>query len=433
MEPGDFLVYLAILAAGFGHLSEIQLHRTPYRSLHDGQGALFDQVKVRYWSAADVDPISLIQSSLIISSWSPAPPAPIHENNSYWVDLAFKHANSVQLWSGSSAECSRRRLLWWCCIVRDRHLAVVLRRPYRLHNITTTGELPSYGDFSIEATEPSFLDLPSKRLAMLSFVWLCRLSEIMARIAHFQRQFRFSLEWNGTVDVSSGSEEIYDLDRQLDEWRSNFEASMSERDEARQAVFAPSVTLLRIVSYSLVTVLYQFYFLLHRRDIETGAGFKPDPLERIKEGSYRVAINLEIIRSNDSSDDIPLWIVGWLVLPLIVYQVTEYMEESLLLKDILKFFLKRLARRCSGAHTISQTVLKVVKAVAEGVNASTEEDFPTMIFGINSTVVGQEKTSALDLAKWKREAKILAISLSLCDPALEHNAVPDQSRVAEMF
>lgn len=116
-----------------------------------------------------------------------------------------------------------------------------------------------------------------------------------------------------------------------------------------------------------------------------------------------------------------------------MYQVTEYMEESLLLKDILKFFLKRLARRCSGAHTISQTVLEVVKAVAEGVNASTEEDFPTMIFGINSTVVGQEKTSALDLAKWKREAKILAISLSLCDPALEHNAVPDQSRVAEMF
>lgn len=63
------------------------------------------------------------------------------------------------------------------------------------------------------------------------------------------------------------------------------------------------------ISSSLVTVLYQFYFLLHRRDIETGAGFKPDPLERIKEGSYRVAINLEIIRSNDGSDDIPLWML----------------------------------------------------------------------------------------------------------------------------
>ena len=108
------------------------------------------------------------------------------------------------------------------------------------------------------------------------------------------------------------------------------------------------------------------------------------------------------------------------------------MEESLPLKDILNFFLKRLARRGSGAHTISQTVLKVVKAVAEGVNASDEEEFPTMMSG-NGTVVGQEKTSALNLAKWKREAKILVISLSLCDPALEHNAVPDQSRVAGMF
>ncbi|PVH69062.1 hypothetical protein DL98DRAFT_661875 [Cadophora sp. DSE1049] len=443
MEPGDFLIYLAVLAAGFGHLSEIQLHRTPYRSLHDGQGALFDQVK------ASLHPL-LIKSfgfdlghdfnrsvSLIISLWSPAPPAPIQENNSFWVDLAFKHANAAKLWdtreSGFLAGFCRRRVLWWCCIVRDRHLVVVLRRPYRLHHITATAVLPSERDFGIEATEPSFMDLPLKHLAILSFVWLCRLSEIMARIANFQRQVvQVFARWNGTVDVSSGFEEIYDLDRQLDQWRSNFETSVSEKTEAEEVLFAPSVTLLRIISYSLVTVLYQFSFLLHRRDIERGISFKPDPLQRMKEGSYRVAINLEIIKANDGCDDIPLWALGWFVLPLTVYQVSEHMEQNLPLRDILMFFMKRLTRRCSGAHTISQTVAKVVKAVAERINASALMDSSGMMSGIPpGGTVREEITSTLDSTRWQREAKILAISLGLCDPALEHNAIPDQSRVAE--
>ncbi|KAH7409041.1 hypothetical protein BKA64DRAFT_664044 [Cadophora sp. MPI-SDFR-AT-0126] len=435
MEPGDFLIYLAILAAGFGHLSEIQLHRTPYRSLHDGQGALFDQVKVRYWSAVDIDPVLLTQVTLIISLWSPAPPAPIQENNSFWVDLAFKHANTAKLWdtreSGSSADFYRRRVLWWCCIVRDRHLAVVLRRPYRLHHIPAITDLPSKRDFGIEAMDSSFVELSLKHLAILSFVWFCRLSEIMARIANFQRQFRFSLEWNGAVDGPSGFAEIYELDRQLGQWRSSFENAVAEENDVSQVVFAPSVTLLRMISYSLVTVLYQFYFLLHRRDIE-GAGLKPDPLERMKDASYRVALSLEVVRANDGSDDIPLWVLGWFVLPLAVYQVSEQMEANLPLKDVLMFFMKRLTRRCSGAHTISQTVIKVVKAVAERVNASASIDSSGMLTDMSPNgTVREGNTSALNSARWQREAKILAISLGLCDPALEHNAIPDQSKVAE--
>ncbi|KAG4442788.1 hypothetical protein IFR05_001734 [Cadophora sp. M221] len=434
MNQGDFLIYLSILAAGFAHLTEIQLQRTPYRSIHDGQGALYDQVKARYWAATMIDPVVLTQVALIITLWSPGPPAPTEENNSYWLDIAFKHAYTFKLWDFRKFEApkfARCRVLWWCCVVRDRHLALILRRPHRLHNITINVDLPSESDFGLEATEPSFVELPSKRLAMLSFTWLCKLSEIMARIANFQRQFRFSLEWNGTVDSYSGFQEVSKLDQQLDQWRGAFENSVSGGSDARKVSFSPPVTLLRIISYSTVTILYQFYFLLHRRDIETGSDLKPDPLERIKECSYYVAKNLEVVKSKDGIDDIPLWTLGCFVLPFTVYQVSEQIEESLPLKELLTFFIKKLTRRSSGAHTISQTVVRLVKAVVDDVNDSYLEDTS----GLSSDTKMGDTTSncsrpVMGSTRWQREARILAIALSLLDSSLEHNSIPDQSRIA---
>lgn len=70
----------------------------------------------------------------------------------------------------------------------------------------------------------------------------------MARIANFQRQFRFSLEWNGTVDSSSGFEEISKPDQQLDQWTGAFENFASSGSDARKVSFSPPVTLLRIIN-----------------------------------------------------------------------------------------------------------------------------------------------------------------------------------------
>lgn len=147
----------------------------------------------------------------------------------------------------------------------------------------------------------------------------------------------------------------------------------------------------RHASVSTVTILYQFYFLLHRRDTETGSSLKPDPLEQIKECFYQVAKNLEVVKSKDGIDDIPLWTLvhpicmsaespfpllrlGCFVLPLAVYQVSEQIEERLRLKDLLMFFIKKLTRRSSGAHALSQAVTRLVKAVADDVNESCLED-----------------------------------------------------------
>lgn len=117
--------------------------------------------------------------------------------------------------------------------------------------------------------------------------------------------------------------------------------------------------------------------------------------------------------------------MGWFVLPLTVYQVSEYIDQSLPLKDVILSFMKKLARRSSGAHVISQTFVNVVKEIGAGVSDSNSGRFPGALSGtqIDETTLGNNPPD-LESAKWQREARILADSLRVLDSALEHNSVP---------
>ena len=143
----------------------------------------------RYWSQHTDDPVVLTQIRLIISLWSPEPAGV--QNNSYWINLAFSHANADELWKARpniAGRPCRRRLLWWCCLVRNRILALGMRRPYRLHRGPSEEDMFSQLDFSFEATSYPSVELQLKQIATLAFLWLCKLSEIMAAIAVFQQR-----------------------------------------------------------------------------------------------------------------------------------------------------------------------------------------------------------------------------------------------------
>lgn len=188
--------------------------------------------------------------SLIISLWSPDSPNPGFQNNSYWLDMAFKHADSANLWAlqaTGDTPPNRYRLLCWCCIVRDRHLALVMRRPYRLHKVPVECTIVTEFDFGIEAYNPSFSSLPSKQMAMFAFIWLCKLSEIMATIAVFQQQAKFSRDWTGCVGSSCDLDKAYAFDQNLEVWTADFEYAVSDRLRNNTPCFSIPCTLLRMI------------------------------------------------------------------------------------------------------------------------------------------------------------------------------------------
>lgn len=105
-----------------------------------------------------------------------------------------------------------------------------MRRPYRLHRGPCEEELLLPLDFGLKATVYVVPEIQSRQIATLSFIWLCKLSEIMAAIAVFQQRTRFSREWNGESIGSSISEldEVIVFDREIRKWKDDFETDVLE-------------------------------------------------------------------------------------------------------------------------------------------------------------------------------------------------------------
>jgi hypothetical protein len=131
-------------------------------------------------------------------------------------------------------------------------LALGMRRPYRLHRGPFEEDLISELDFSFETASYLATEIHSKRIVIFAFIWLCKLSEIMAAIAVFQRQSKFSREWNGVQVGNNTSEldEVIAFDQEIKKWKDEFE-------DALEVLWGPSlcntqdiplpVSILRIV------------------------------------------------------------------------------------------------------------------------------------------------------------------------------------------
>lgn len=143
------------------------------------------------------DHMVLTQIALLLTYWSPFDAE--YKVNNYWVDRAFFHARAMRLQefqTDCGVSSSRRRIVWWCCLLRDRLVAMGLRRPYRLQEAKSTWPVVDKSDFGLEVMFPKFISVDTKRAMIDSFIWLCKLSDIMRDLSVFHESNRFDREWS---------------------------------------------------------------------------------------------------------------------------------------------------------------------------------------------------------------------------------------------
>lgn len=456
MDAGEFAVYQGVLCAGFAHLSEAQVRLTPYRSVLEGQEAQVDQLKARYWSQLTTDQVVLTQICLILSLWSPGWIG--IQNNSYWLDMAFKHATSERLWESRSDDPNntedrnnRNRLLWWCCLIRDRVLALGMRRPHRLHKAPslTYDHLITCSDFGLEAQYPSYLDIESKQLSMLSFIWFCKLSKIMARIAVVKGRMRFERDWDGNsgadqdeARVEKGLKEMDGFERELRGWLEGFEGVVEERLGLSREVgggvdggVPVAVSTLRIMVHSLRAGLYQPYLHLPPTH-PTLQKASIDPLQRMKDGARKVAVTCRDVMGSKKCDAIPTWLVSWVTLPVAVYHVHQLIRQNSTPDQVLMPFLAQLVRRTSGALMLLRTVRAATRDFLEKITEEGEDEVEGRKVGEKENEGGKMKGAGemrlrfvyegfegneRDEDSRGAEARLLACVARVVDEALELN------------
>ena len=221
MKAPQQLLLHAMHFVAFGHLSDVQLLQTPFKSIAEGQTALFRIVRTSYHLHSKAsDPMILAQVALLLSSWSPYDNS--IEVNSFWVEHAIRHAQASGCFETYST--GQEQVIGWCCFVRNRSIALGLRRPHLLCDVHP-GRMLEPEDFQLVMGTPESSWMESDWCAIWSFIFLCRLSEIMAAVIKSRTTVQWVPWWKKPhmMGQISRVDNVTQLEKQLDSWEHDFD------------------------------------------------------------------------------------------------------------------------------------------------------------------------------------------------------------------
>lgn len=194
-SPVSLLVFQSMMLAASPYCD---LFSPGMKDGKDTRKMLYERCKTLHDFGIESDQLSILQSAVLMSFWD-GDSGQIRDSY-YWIGIATMHSNGMGLYldptTGPSTD-SRQKVLkrtWWSLMIRDRLLAVALRRP--VQNKTTASDVPmlQMDDFEMESlleTVQSNLTIEELNLQTLEVVMGCcmalaQLSEYIDKILSIQ-------------------------------------------------------------------------------------------------------------------------------------------------------------------------------------------------------------------------------------------------------
>jgi hypothetical protein len=250
--PFQRLLLDAMSFAAFQHVNSKQLGQSKFSSVHEGQKAFFDSAHCRYRLLCDkVDNrLELVQATLLLTIWAPSDSSP--DINSFWLDRAIDHATKLGL---PQSRIPGHRIVWWCCIVRNRVLALGLRRPHKLRCLPVPPPL-TCADFTIVTSRAFTTYIKGNLLAAELFLAFCKLSDIIESVVKLRAQITTWDEWKTRGSIASPTfklAEIMRTDNEMCQWEVDFQSLQTQCEAlSTSRRLLASVLSIRLISQSVV-------------------------------------------------------------------------------------------------------------------------------------------------------------------------------------
>lgn len=196
--------------------------------------------------------MTLAQTSLLLSLQATMTDQRL---NSAWLSKAISHAEAAgasryyRSFRSSTKSMLDMKRLWWCCILRDRMIALGVRRNIQITPDTFDFDQAGLeeADLADECERSEVYDYHSKRLLNKIIVAQCALAIAMAPTMMTAYQSSHNSDQNAPT-VSRLISSMTDAERastELTIWARRFKSTLSEysREEETQRVPNPSVTL----------------------------------------------------------------------------------------------------------------------------------------------------------------------------------------------
>ncbi|KAJ9609500.1 hypothetical protein H2200_005827 [Cladophialophora chaetospira] len=144
----SLLLFQAVMFAATAYIDMRYLHAQGYMTRKAARKAFFEKVKLLYDFDYEVDRVTVVQAVLLMTYWYESPDEP--KDVWHWLGIATSVARTIGLNCDTSnaplMNPQQRRLwkrIWWSCYMRDRLIAIGMRRPMRI----------SEGDFDVPMLE----------------------------------------------------------------------------------------------------------------------------------------------------------------------------------------------------------------------------------------------------------------------------------------
>ncbi|KAF8855742.1 hypothetical protein BDZ45DRAFT_727931 [Acephala macrosclerotiorum] len=161
----SLLLFQAIMFAGTAFVDMEFLRAAGYSNRKTARKAFFQKARVLYDFDYEIDRVSLVQSLLLMTYWYETPDD--QKDTWHWMGVAISLAHTIGLHrdpSKANMEPNKKKLwkrIWWSCFMRDRLVALGMRRPTRVKDEDYDVPMLTEADFEIRPLAESNSIIPA--------------------------------------------------------------------------------------------------------------------------------------------------------------------------------------------------------------------------------------------------------------------------------
>ena len=155
MQTVSLLVFQAAMFTGTATVDIRYLKAAGYDTRREARRDFFNKSRLLYDFDIEVDRISLIQALLLMTYWYETPDD--QKDSHHWMGIAVSLSHTIGLHrnpeNSSSMDPPRQRLwrrIWWSTYMRDRLVALGMRRPTRINDNDFDVPMLKLDDFELE-------------------------------------------------------------------------------------------------------------------------------------------------------------------------------------------------------------------------------------------------------------------------------------------
>ncbi|KAI1077410.1 fungal-specific transcription factor domain-containing protein [Whalleya microplaca] len=196
-EPAEkisLVVFQAILFSSCNFVSRSTIKTLGFPSIRAARATFYRRTKLLFDFDTEASLVSLSQTALLLTYWTPNWSHATKKTNTAWLGIAIQNAKSADahLYSAmptfygvddpAKHKQNTLKRLWWCCIIRDRILALGMRRSLQISRAqfdfnANTGL--GYADLADEVEHSKVYNAETKRRLVEIFIQIGELCSVL--------------------------------------------------------------------------------------------------------------------------------------------------------------------------------------------------------------------------------------------------------------